>query len=177
MHLVLGSQRIDLRDRTVVVALVEGAPVPVAGADAVWARSSHCDRALVAAAGVPVGADAVDADEVERLAAAGVAVVALGSPGGDALAAARAHELSVLVPSLPAPGGLEPVRVLVESCAPVDGAVACCTVDGTGPAAWARAVGAVGTGVRVVRTSDVRSVRRAVTVADRLVAARAGAAT
>lgn len=172
MHLVLGSQRIDLRDRTVVVAVVDGAPMAVAGADAVWARSECCDRDLVAAAGVPVGADAADAADVARLADAGVALVGLPSNDDEARAVAAARDLSVLLRAVPLPGDIDEPRVLVEACTPVDGAVACCTVDGRGPAAWARAVGAVEAGVRVVRTGDVRSVRRALTVADRLVEAR-----
>jgi hypothetical protein len=177
VHLVLGSQRIDLRDRTVVVAMVDGAPVAVPGADVVWARSSCCDRDRVVAAGLPVGTDAADAADVERLARAGVAVVALGSLDEEAIAVAAARDLSVLLPARPVSGDIDAARVLVEACTPVADAAACCTVTGTGPPAWARAVGAVAAGVRVVRTSDARSVRRAVTVADRLVAARKRTAT
>jgi hypothetical protein len=171
VHLVLGSERYDLRARAVVVARVEHPGQPAPGADAVWVA----DPAGAGAHHLPVGADAVDADHVHRLADAGVSAV--GIAPGDRRAASAAEERGLTVLVTPddvadAAALLPPERVLVCGSAPRAGAVACCTPDGTGPAAWAQVTVAMRSGVRVVRTNEPGSVRRVATVVQRLVDAR-----
>jgi len=175
VHLVLGSQRHDLRDRTVVIARVDRPVHPVPGADALWAGT--VDGVDLRALTIAVGADASDAADVHRLADAGAAAVALAPGDRTACAAAAQRELTVLVPLADAGAAvasLPPDRVLVAHGSPVADGTTCFTPPGEGPAAWAAATRALAAGVRVVRTAEPRSMRRVATVVERLVAARQG---
>jgi hypothetical protein len=176
VHLVLGSQRHDLREGTVLVALVGRAGAPVAGADALWA--ADVDDAGLHDVPLPVGADAVDAEHVHRLADAGVAAVAIRPGDRRAGVAAAERGLTVLVEAADLPGvagRFPPERVLVAAHHPVEGAVTCWTPAGCGPAAWGEATVVLTAGVRVLRTTEPRSMRRVATVAERLSRARGAA--
>lgn len=168
MHLVLGPDRFDLRDRTVVVARVPALDHP-RGADALWLDGPVIDD--LSAARLPVGADAVDAADVRRLARSGAAFVGVRAGDHDAVRAAGEVGLSVLVhpEDLPFAAGLVPVeRLLAAAARPVEGAIACCSPDDDGPAAWGAVVAALAAGVRVVRAHGAPSLRRVITVVDRL---------
>lgn len=175
MHLVLGSQRHDLRHRTVVIARVPRPGHPASGADALWA--STLGGVDVRAVPVPVGVDASDADDVHRLADAGVAAVAIRPGDREACAAAAERDLTVLLApdDVAAAAAFPAERVLVANASPIAGGVACFTPDADGPAAWGAVTWSLAEGVRVLRTSESRSVRRVATVVERLVAAREGA--
>lgn len=175
MHLVLGSQRHDLQDRTVVFARVHRPGPPVAGADALWA--STVDGVDLRSVPVAVGVDASDADDVHRLADAGVAAVAIAPADRAACAAAFERGLTILVSPRDAravAGALPAERVLVAGGSPVAHGAACFTPDGEGPAAWGAATRALAAGVRVLRAADARSMRRVATVVEHLAAARQG---
>ncbi|MFP5322197.1 MAG: hypothetical protein ACLGIC_10170 [Acidimicrobiia bacterium] len=166
MHLVLGSERVDLRRGVVVIATPETSAADRRHADLAWVR--HGADAPEA----PFGGDAADAAGVRRLADAGAVVVGLADPTESALDAAGERGLAVLVPAVRrAAGRIPPERLLVTSDSPVDGAVAVLDLDATGPAAWGRATVALAAGVRVVRTSEPRSIRRVATVVERLTTA------
>lgn len=173
MHLVLGPERFDLRDRTVVVARGPAAGASLLGADALWADDLGDEdlRRLP----VPVGADADDADDVARLAEAGAVAVGIRAGDRGACAAARERGLTLLVHRADLPdvaGTVPPERLLVAAAAAAGGAVACADPPGSGPAAWGAATVALLAGVRVVRTAEPASLRRVATVVDRLHAAR-----
>lgn len=179
MHLVLGSQRHDLRYRTFVIARVHHAAGPRPGADALWADEvGEVDGVDLRSLPVPVGADAADAADVHRLADLGAVAVGLPPDDPASCTAAADRALTVLVPAaaLGDVVGSFPVERLLVSCAdPVEGGVACFSPHAEGPAAWGAATQALARGVRVVRASDARSMRRVATVVERLVAARQGA--
>lgn len=198
MHLALGSQQLDLTARSVVVGLLEPADPPRSldvdairlvddGADAVWVAAGASTIADVAAL-VPrldraVGADVADAGAVDELAAAGVAAVGVPADRPDVLDAAARRGMTVLIGG---PGqvvdaarrargaGLAESRLVLDDVA--DGAglgVGGITAGGAGPATWGAVAAALERGAGVVRTVDVRSVRRVATVVARLQRARA----
>lgn len=103
---------------------------------------------------VLVGVRAGDHDAVRAAAEQGVSV--LVDPADIELAVA-------LVPA---------ERLLVSGSRPAKGAIACCSPDGDGPAAWGAVVAALAAGVRVVRAHGAPSVRRVTTVVDRLLQER-----
>ncbi len=193
MHLVLGSTRLDLTPRAVVVGLArpsldvddtvrQAVELRDAGADVVWIRRSPGARVdevvgrVVAAVGHPVGVDVVDHLDVDAVARAGAVLVGLDGHRPDDLAAAAEHGLSVYLDAAPGTGlGLDRSRLVVEGHLDDDTALHGCTVTGTGPRAWARVVLGLQAGVQVVRTADVHAVRRVATVTARLLAARSAA--
>lgn len=173
MHLALGSERFDLRGRTVVIALVAGVgSAPVSGADVIWlAEAAGAD---LTGGSALAGADACDADHVEALAGAGAAVVGIRAGDERAVAAAGAWGLAVLVDPadvVTAAAHLPPERLLARSDGPVAGAVACFDAA-PGPAGWGALTVAMSAGVRVVRTAEPRSVRRVTTVVEAILAVR-----
>lgn len=173
MQLVLGSERYDLRDRTVILARVAGAAPDTTGADALWV-DPHAVAGLRACP-LPIGVDARSAAHVHELVDAGA--VAVGVPAGhrDVAEAAQQRGTSLLVhPSdtSAVAGGAPPERLLVRSNRPVDGGVACCVATGRGPAAWGDVAVALAAGVRVVLTPEPASIRRVAVVVERLAAAR-----
>ena len=194
MHLALGSTQLDLTRRAAVVGLVEpgadaadtvrrATALRDAGADVVWLRrppTTPVDEVVgpvALALGSPVGADAVDRAEVDALAAAGAVLVGLASGRPDALARAEEHGLTVYLDGTPGTSvGLAPSRLVVEGHLGDATAIHGCTVHGAGPATWARVVVALQAGALVVRTVDVKAVRRVATVTARLLDARALAA-
>lgn len=174
MLLALGPLQLDATDRTVVVGVVTRSGTvehAVAGADAVWL----CDDAtagrveqLRRGTGLPVGVTVEDLDRLDELVAAGVVALETGSP--DAVEAAVRHRLTLWgdpSQAARARGADVPEELIVCQGAPGPG-VPAATLAGTGPGTWGAAARAVHDGVRVVRTTDARSVRRVVTVADRL---------
>jgi len=175
VHLVLGSQRVDLDARVLVVGRVGTVEAPAPGADLRWLPSVPSDAVP---GDVPFGADAGSADEVRSLAALGAVAVGLAGTDAEALAAAVAGGLAVLVPAAAAAGAasqVPPERLVAVGAGAHDGpGVACLDLDDLGPAAWGRATVALSQGVRAVRTGEPRSIRRVATVVERLVAAGAG---
>lgn len=183
MLLALGPLQLDTAVRTVVVGVVTGsAPAAVehaaTGADAVWL----CDAApagqvaqLCRETGLPIGVtvDDLDLDLLDELVAAGAAAIESGSPG--AVEAAAVRRLAMWCDPVQADRARQagiPAERLVCEAAPGGTGVPGATVAGAGPATWGAVVRAVHDGARVVRTADVRSVRRVVTVTDRLRSAR-----
>jgi len=157
----------------VLIACVTSVEAHPTGADALWCTTPIVDDA--AAAGLPVGAEARDAGDVERLAAAGVALVGIRAGDHDACRAAASDGRTVLVQPADVAAAralVPPERLLVDAPRPVDGAVACCSPDLAGPAAWGEVAAALAAGVRVVRSAEVRSARRVATVLERLRRAR-----
>lgn len=191
MHLALGTTQLDLTPRAAVVGLVEPgldaahavrrtSELCAAGADAVWLRRSSqapvtdLVAEIVTTIGCPLGVDAFDRGDVQAVAGAGAALVGLASGRPDAIAAAEEHGLAVYLDGTPGTSlGLAPSRLVVEGHLGEDTAIHGCTVRGEGPATWARAVVALRAGALVLRTVDVRAVRRVATVTARLLAARA----
>lgn len=182
MLLALGPLLLDTTDRTVVVGVLDGvAPGPMAtasaGADVVWLHSPSPEHVQMASreTGLPVGVSD-DVDALDELVAAGAVAVECSSSG--AIGLALRGEVALWC----APGqarqalgaGVPPERIISE---PGDGgrSVAGATVAGEGPGTWGEVVRAVHAGAGIVRTTDVRAVRRVVTVADRLRAARPSA--
>ena len=165
---------VDAPRRTLVIGLVE---VPTSealqqaatGADALWLRSATPDQvaAAVRATGLPVGVTSDDVTALEELVDAGA--VAVESAAEDALALAAARGLTVWCSQTQAQGALP--RGVSETLIVVEGRTGV-TVAGVGPAAWGAVVRAVHGGAAVLRTADVRSVRRVVAVTDRLLDAR-----
>lgn len=181
MLLALGPLQLDTRGRTVVVGLPEGADqtsvaIAAAGADALWLRSPTA--AQVAAAtqhtGLAVGVTVADPGSLDDLVRAGAVAVECASTV--AVDAALARHLALWCPPSQAvhavAAGVPPERVVCEPGATGATTVPGVTVAGTGPPVWGEVVRAAMAGARVVRTSDVRSVRRVVTVVDRLVTVR-----
>lgn len=179
MLLALGPLQLDTTVRTVVVGVLDGvAPGAMAGAaagaDAVWFLSSPSPqqvRAATGETGLPVGVTG-DA-ELQDLVSAGAVAIECGP--ADAVDVAAQLGLTIwcgasrVDQALAA--GVPRARIVSEPGA--DGStVAGATVTGAGPGTWGEVIRAVHGGARVVRTTDVRSVRRVVTVADRLLAAR-----
>lgn len=126
--------------------------------------------------GLPVGVTVADLEALADLVAAGaVAVEAADLPAGitwpeglvNWCAPAQAHR--ALDDGVPAE------RIIVERIDAAGPGFTGATVPGEGPTAWGAILARVEAGVRVVRTQDPRSVRRVVTVADRLLEARAAA--
>ena len=182
MLLALGSLLLDTTDRTVVVGVLDGiAPGSMAqaaaGADVVWLRSPSPEHVGTARreTGLPVGVTDEVAALDDLVAAGAVAVECLSA---EALDLARLADVALwCTPSRAGQAlssGVPPERIISE---PGHGAttVAGATVAGEGPGAWGEVVRAVRAGAGVIRTTDVRSVRRVVTVADRLRAARPSA--
>ena len=179
MLLALGPLLLDTTVRTVVVGLVdEAGPASCAGADAVW-LGSPTPRQVAStgrATGLPVGVTVEDVDGLDDLVAAGAVAVECGVP--EAVSAARDLQLTMWCRSGQAErataAGVAPEHI-VRTAADVAAGVVGLTVDGDGPHTWGEVVRATHAGARVVRTTDVRSVRRVVTVMDRLARARAAA--
>ena len=166
--------RVDATPRTVIVGLVEAAALEAVeqaatGADALWLRSATPEQvaAAIRATGLPVGVTSDDVTALEELVDAGAVALESATEGALALAAAR----GLTAWCRPAQGdgalarGVSVAKVVVEGRTGV-------TVAGDGPAAWGAVVRAVHGGATVLRTTDVRSVRRVVAVTDRLVSAR-----
>ena len=178
MLLALGPLQLDTTVRTVVVGVDTGTgPVEHAasGADAVWL----CDGAtagrleqLRQATGLPIGVSVEDLDRLDELVAAGAVALESGSVG--AVEAAAHQGLTLWCDPAQAEqarrAGVPRERLVCEPAAG-GSAVPGATVAGTGPATWGAVARVVHDGARVVRTTDARSVRRVVTVADRLRAA------
>jgi hypothetical protein len=179
--LALGPLQLDTTVRTVVVGVVDGADLtgvaqPVNGADALWLRAPCTpEQAAVVCrdGGLPVGVTVDDLEMLDELVAAGA--VAIESTSPDAVAAAAARRLSLWCTPAQAHqarrAGVDGAHIVQEPGAPDAGGVPGTTVEGYGPATWGAVARAVHDGCRAVRTVDVRSVRRVVTVADRLLAA------
>lgn len=182
MLLALGPLLLDTTDRTVVVGVLDGiAPgsmaTAAAGADVVWLCSPSPDHVETASSetGLPVGVTD-DVDALDDLVAAGAVVVECSSSGAIGLAL-RGEVALWCAPDQTRQAlgaGVPPERIISE---PGDGgrSVAGATVAGEGPGTWGEVVRAVHAGAGVIRTTDVRAVRRVVTVADRLRAARPSA--
>lgn len=179
MLLALGPLQLDTASRTIVVGLADRLHDPtLAGADAAWLAAPTADRvATLAGAGLPVGVTVADLAMLGELVHAGA--VAVACPDDDVVDAAV--DLALTLWCSPAQAaratavGVPPDRVVCEPGNPGTAPVAGTTVAGEGPAAWGQVVRHVLAGARVVRTQDVASVRRVVTVLDRLVAARGAA--
>lgn len=183
MHLALGSLQLHPTVRTVVVGLLEASAARVEplemAADALWLRGpvtpAHvaevCERT-----GLPVGVTVDHADLASELVAAGAVALEAASAAVDVVDEAGPSAVALWCTPADArragEAGVAPDRIIVEGGGP---GIAGITVDGAGPAAWGAVLGSVFDGVRVVRTADARAVRRVVTVADRLLAARADA--
>lgn len=176
MLLALGPLQLDTASRTVVVGLADRLHDPtLAGADAAWLAAPTADRvAALAGAGLPVGVTVADVAMLPELVHAGA--VAVAGPEDDVVDAAADLALTLWCSSAQAAHaatvGVPPDRVVCEPGDPGTAPVAGTTVEGEGPAAWGQVVRHVLAGARVVRTQDVASVRRVVTVLDRLAAAR-----
>jgi hypothetical protein len=174
--LALGPLQLDTASRTVVVGLADRLHDPTpAGADAAWLAAPTAERvATLAGAGLPVGVTVVDVAMLPELVHAGAVAVA----GPDGAVVDAAVDLALTLWCTPAQAaraataGVPPDRVVCEPGDPGAAPVAGTTVEGDGPAAWGQVIRHVLAGARVVRTTDVASVRRVVTVLDRLVAAR-----
>lgn len=179
MLLALGPLLLDTTDRTVVVGVLDGiAPgsmaTAAAGADVVWLRSPSPEHVGTASreTGLPVGVTD-DVDALDDLVAAGAVVVECNSSGAIGLALRGDVALWCAPPQAQqALGAGVPRDRIISEPGEVGRSVIGATVHGDGPGAWGEVVRAVRAGAGVVRTTDVRSVRRVVTVADRLRAAR-----
>lgn len=197
VHLVLGSDRVDLAGRVLVIARTGSPDGEAPGADlrwiqgAAWSPGAGPAPALTGRAGAepsgpapasiggppPWGADAGGVDDVHRLADAGAVVLGLADPDPGSCAAAVERGLAVVVPAAQAERAAALVaadRLLVLVDGPsVDGlpAIACLDLADEGPAAWGRATVALAVGVRAVRTPEPRSLRRVAAVVDRIRAA------
>lgn len=186
MLLALGPLVVDTTVRTVVVGVLDGssaAQTPsLPGADAAWLTSPTAEAvaSMLDATGLPVGVTVHDPSTLDGLVSAGAVAVECGSVAALDEAAHREVALWCSPDQVDRAlaAGAPPERIV---CDPGDarittaGATAGATVAGRGPAAWGEVARAVHGGARVVRTGDVRSVRRVVTVLDRLAAARAAA--
>jgi hypothetical protein len=177
--LALGPLLLDTTDRTVVVGMLDGiAPGAMAkaaaGADVVWLRSPSPEHVGTAGreTGLPVGVTD-DVGALGDLVAAGA--VAVECDAADAVDHALRNGVTLWCGPVQAgqalAAGVARDRIISE---PGDGgrAVIGATVVGAGPGTWGHVVRMLGAGAGVVRTTDVRAVRRVVTVADRLRAAR-----
>ena len=143
MRLTIGSTSYDLTTR----ALVIGVGGRSEGADLI-----ELDEGGTGPAPVPVYATATDDGDVGRALSAGAGLVRLTEPTAGALALCAAAGAAVVVPAdAAADTGLPPDRVVADSL----------FVDVT-TAEWPAAVTAAGYihGARIVRTTDVRGVRR-----------------
>lgn len=182
MLLALGPLVVDTTVRTVVVGVLDGssaAQTPsLPGADAAWLTSPTAEAvaSMLDATGLPVGVTVHDPSTLDGLVSAGAVAVECGSVA--ALDEAAHGEVALWCSpdqvDRALAAGAPPERIV---CDPGDARIptAGATVAGRGPAAWGEVARAVHGGARVVRTGDVRSVRRVVTVLDRLAAARAAA--
>lgn len=171
----LGPTLLDAHVRAVVIGVVEGSsPASVerasTGADGLWLRSATPDdvERVRRAAGLPVGVTADDVAELEDLVAAGATGVECRTDGAADLAASS----GLVLWCTPAQAAAALAAGVAEAHLVVEGRSGA-TVPGEGPAAWGGVVRAVAGGATVVRSTDTRSVRRVVTVTDRLRAARA----
>ena len=180
MLLALGPLLLDTTVRTVVVGVLDGiAPASMAraaaGADVVWLRSSPTPDQVGSAGretGLPVGVTDVTG-ALDDLVAAGAVAIECGSSGAVDVAAHCGLTMWCLPSQVERAlaAGVPRERIISEPVG--DGAtVAGATIGGAGPGTWGEVVRAVQGGARVVRTTDVRAVRRVVTVTDRLLAAR-----
>lgn len=178
MLLAIGPLQLDTTVRTVVVGMVGAVDArsvddALACADAVWLLEPRSADEVTAACqrGRPVGVTVEDLGLLEELVAAGAVAVESASPG--AVDAVAHHGVALWSdPELARraiDAGVPPERLVTERGGPgVHGA----TVAGVGPAVWGEVVRALLDGARVVRTTDVRAVRRVAAVTDRLVTAR-----
>jgi hypothetical protein len=176
--LALGPLQLDATDRTVVVGVATRSGTvehAAGGADAVWlcagATAGRVDQ-LRRGTGLPIGVTVEDLDGLDELVAAGAVALESGSPG--AVASAIRRGLALWCDPAQAAQARQagvPEELVICEGAPGPG-VPAATLAGTGPGTWGAAARAVHDGARVVRTADVRSVRRVVTVADRLRRAR-----
>ena len=179
MLLALGPLLLDTTDRTVVVGVLDGiAPGSMAsaaaGADVVWLRAPSPEHVETVGreTGLPVGVTD-DVGALDDLVAAGAVAVECSSSGAIGLAL-RGEVALWCAPSQARQAlgaGVPPERIVSE---PGDRgrSVVGATVAGQGPGTWGEVVRALHGGAGVVRTTDVRAVRRVVSVADRLRAAR-----
>lgn len=180
MLLALGPLLLDTTVRAVVVGVLDGTgPASIAGADAVWLRRPTADQVVATSrdTGLPVGVTVDDVAALEDLVAAGAVAVECDSPG--AIDAALDRQVTMWCPPAQADraigGGVPAERLVRESGDAGAATVVGVTIAGHGPRTWGEVAGAVHAGARVVRTTDVRSVRRVVTVMDQLTLARAAA--
>lgn len=177
MLLALGPLLLDTTVRTVVVGVLDGTgPASIAGADAVWLRHPTVDQVVATsrATGLPVGVTVDDVAALDDLVAAGAVAIECDSPG--AIDVALDRQVTMWCPGPQADrateAGVPAERVVREPGAAGDATSVGVTVTGHGPRTWGEAVRAGHGGARVVRTADVRSLRRVVTVMDRLTVAR-----
>ena len=178
MLLALHPLLLEAAARTIVVGVLDGsARASIAGADAVWLDSPTAEQVASAVRDtrLPVGVTVDDVSALDGLLAAGATAVECGSPG--IVEVARDRGLSLWCPATQADRaiaiGLPAERIVSELGSSGGATVVGTTVAGDGPGTWGAVVRAVHGGARVVRTTDVRSVRRVVTVMDRLAVARA----
>lgn len=178
----LGPLPLDSMVRTVVVGVLgDGPPGEVTRwatrGDAVWLGSNPTPAQVAAVrsgTGLPVGATIEEPAQLGALVDAGIAAVECTAPA--AVAAVLAADLFLWCgPEQAAQAlaaGVPSERIVCEGDR-VGAAQAGVTVAGDGPAAWGQVVRAVHAGAKVVRSSDVGSVRRVVAVLDRIAASRA----
>lgn len=186
MPLALGPLQLDPTVRTVVVGLVTVPASPCVeplgrGADVLWlpgaARPGHVADA-VGRSGLPVGVTVDDPALLGDLVGAG-AVAFEPSGAVDVTDLLGTEGLAVWCTPAQArravEAGISQDRIVVEPGGSDDPGCPGVTVVGAGPATWGAVLRDLLAGARVVRITDVASARRVVTVADRLLSARAAA--
>lgn len=184
MLLAPGPLQRDATAPTVVVGLADGpGRLDVArvapGADVVWlgrpATAAQVQE-VAARSGRPVGITLDGPAPLAELRAAGAVAVELGAGDVDLPEVVAVDGLGLWCGPATArralDAGLAPDRLIVEGGPWTGPGETGATVPGAGPSAWGAALRAVLGGAGVVRTTDVRALRRVVAVTDRLVAAR-----
>jgi hypothetical protein len=186
--LALGPLQLDTTMRTVVIGVADSpddacVDLATAGADAVWLRGAATVAQVRAAAercARPIGVTVDDLDRAAELEAAGAAAVEVRSPDADADVAGLGSRPGLSLWCVPdvarraLDAGVAPERLIIEGGSWDGPGVVGATVVRDGPATWGSVVHALLEGAGAVRTTDARSVRRVVTVADRLLSARDG---
>lgn len=177
MLLALGPLLLDTAARTVVVGVLDGAgPGAAVGADAVWLRRPTADQVASVSrdTGLPVGVTVDDVTALDELVAAGAVAIECVSLATVDVALGR--QLTMWCSPVQADraigAGVPVERIVCEPAEAGAPTVVGATIAGDGPCAWGEVLRVADAGARVVRTTDVRSVRRVVTVIDRLASAR-----
>ena len=180
MLLALGPVQLDAADSVVIFGIaeaggLEGRPRASTSCDLVWLRGTVTPEQVSVARqlyDVPVGVDVDDVDLLPELAECGAVAAELRSPNPTSFTVALERGLTLWCTAADAKraaaAGYEPSRIVVEAGAGPGVPGVTQYVDG--PGGWGSVFAAVVSGARVVRTTDVRSVRRVVAVTDRLLA-------